>query len=42
MMIAPRFKTRLMRLNSLEAKSRAKINFLEQLYVHSTLTSTLL
>ncbi|KDQ64458.1 hypothetical protein JAAARDRAFT_201792 [Jaapia argillacea MUCL 33604] len=27
-----RFKTRLMRLNSIEASSRAKINFLEQLY----------
>lgn len=26
-----RFKTRLMRLNSIEAKSRAKLNFLEQL-----------
>jgi histone demethylase JARID1 len=28
-----RFKTRLQRLNSVEASSRAKINFLEQLYV---------
>ncbi|TFK43830.1 jumonji superfamily protein [Crucibulum laeve] len=27
-----RFKTRLMRLNSIEASSRAKLNFLEQLY----------
>ena len=27
-----RFKTRLQRLNSIEASSRAKINFLEQLY----------
>jgi hypothetical protein len=27
-----RFKTRLQRLNSIEASSRAKLNFLEQLY----------
>lgn len=27
-----RFKTRLQRLNSIEASSRAKVNFLEQLY----------
>ena len=27
-----RFKTRLQRLNSIEATSRAKVNFLEQLY----------
>lgn len=27
-----RFKTRVQRLNSIEASSRAKLNFLEQLY----------